>query len=222
MRSSSTRQVFAFELRQTCRSVLGPAVLVVALVALLLELQRPVFAIGDRRIGFLWAELEAATVVAVLALPLLWALARGRGAPLRIATPGRATLGMVLSIAVTAIMIGGAAATSGLTAQYTLHSITELDCAAILAVRVAVVAAPFAALAPGLLELGFSAPSMTLAWSTIVVASTGALGIGLPVPLDRLLSGSGFPSATVCLASASATIAGAMASTALVARARLR
>ncbi|MCA8941696.1 MAG: hypothetical protein KDB80_03980 [Planctomycetes bacterium] len=211
-----------FELRHAVRTVLLPAASIFCLAAVALEIQRPPFALGDARIDFLWGDLEALTSVVALGLPWLWVASRGEVGALRLSSPAPAALGMSLAVMAAGLMAIVAAATSGLLTEYTLHRMFEFERAIQLGTRVAIAFVPLAALAPGLAELRLSSPMAALVWSALSVGSIGLFGLGVPLPLDRLLAGSGFPSATVCLASALATVAGVILSSSVVARARLR
>ncbi len=153
--------------------------------------------------------LRAWALVLAIGLPMVWTV--GRHPVRHLAAPLRAHAAWSLGI-----VAYGAALVACLTlVAFTLES--KLATMPALA-GFGLVALPVASFAPAIATLGKGTPGTVLAWSALWIASSGVLGLGWPIPLDRLAGLTGVPSMVSVGSSALTSLAGVLVSTALASK----
>ncbi len=209
-------------MRTIHRAVGLPMFLAVLIFTSILRVQEPGF-VAHQRLPFFWPSLQAMLAGLLVVLPLAWKLTRGLGAEAWSRRFARAPLKLCLSCWIGICLQGLSLILVTVLITITVKSIygdqdLSQGCLRLIARSFAALSVS-AALAPALAFSKLGNVMATLLWLSVIASSLGVFGLGVPMPLDRILSEAESNSAwDWAIPSLTATIAGLLVSWAMISR----
>jgi hypothetical protein len=189
---------------------------------LVLRLQQPAF-VARQELDFFWPSMQAFLGGMLCLLPLLWTLNRGAGAGDWIRRNARAPFRSCISCWLGICMQGLLLILGNLAITITVKSIygdQDLQPGGLaLLWRSLALLGVTAALAPALAFSRLGNVASSLLWFLLLASSLGVFGLGVPMPLDRILSEADSNLAwDWAIPGLTATIAGLLVSWAMISR----